>query len=158
MYYRLIISMLHDSDITEDVLQEGWLEIYRSLEHLKEPGKFRSWAYTIFRRKAIDVIKIRVRDRKITQPGGYLRWGQPGWMSGEPERSSNPENIDLHQSIINSIGKLPWKLRETAVLYFLEGCSHKEISDILGITEGAVEQRIHRAKIPLQSMLKEYIS
>lgn len=149
-YYKIFFSLafeyVHDVATAEDVLQEGWLEIFRSLRSLRDREKFGSWAYTIMRRKCTDVIYDTKRESKAISD----------FANEHRVRQKNSGRMDpKHENIVKAISCLPKIYREVAVLYFFEEADIQEISERVGISLSTVYVFIHRAKKMLKEMLKE---
>ena len=157
LLYSLAFSILRDRDRVQDVLQDGFIQIYQHLGSLKNPAKFRAWAYTIIKRQCLGVVKelrsgpINISDLTESEKVKYTQ-----------SLSSDTTTADLmhrEQSglIRQAVYQLPLKYREVAVLFFLEDKKYQDIADILGITYFAAEKRLIRAKQKLQAQLKELI-
>ena len=152
--YALAVSMLRAPDRAEDVLQDGFIQIFENLRQLNDPEKFRSWAYTIVKRKCLAVLKeIKAGPITISE----LTESDATILNQKTSPAEANKRLDQQKNdalIQQAILELPSKYREVAVLFFLEEKKHIEIAKILGITYYAAEKRLLRAKKKLQNKLK----
>jgi RNA polymerase sigma factor (sigma-70 family) len=155
LFYSLVISIVRNPDNAEDVMQEGWLEIYESIHRLNNPERFRNWAYTILRRKAFDNLRISKRERRIVDPEKIEMMKEQTWITGNTSIGYNSKEMVVRLTIMEALWKLPIAQREAVTLHLLEGYSQEDTAEILGISVGAVEQRIHRSRDFLFVELKE---
>jgi RNA polymerase sigma-70 factor (ECF subfamily) len=156
--YSLAHKMMGNREDAADVLQEAFLDAYKSLSHFKEKAKFSTWLYRI----ATNVCLMKLRKRKealisldeplLTEEGEYLR-EIPDW-------STNPEavvlNKELKQMMDEAIKALPPVYKSAFVLRNLEGLSNAETSKVLGESLATVKSRLHRARIFLRERLSQY--
>lgn len=134
----------HDMDKAKDITQECWGIILRKLETLKDPNLFGSWALRIVTRKSLDFLnheKREVQERNELQLSSLI----------EEEKPSNDEAITLLQKAIVELNK---DQQHVLRLFYKEGYSLKEISDILSISEGTVKSRLFHAREKLKTILK----
>ncbi len=68
-----------------------------------------------------------------------------------------PNRFEIQSRVQEALQQLPEELRVAVVLYDIEGQSYKDIAEILGIPEGTVKSRIHRARLGLREALKELV-
>ncbi len=131
-----------NTDDAQDLLQESFIKVFKNLASFRSEGSFEGWirrvvVYTCIehlRRKPKPVINeldnIIETDKGLT---GYDRIAM--------------------QDLINIIGSLPEGYRTVVNLYLVEGYSHKEIGEMLGINEGTSKSQLARAKRILQKKI-----
>ena len=142
---RLCYAYLHDEDLAKDAVQETFIKAYRNLGSFRRDASERTWLNRI----AINTCK----DLRRT-----------GWFR-HMDRTVTPEMIpekaypvtEREESITVAVMELPVKLRETALLCWLQGMTSQEAADTLGISHQAVSSRLNRARRKLQSVLERSV-
>lgn len=130
--------------LVEDLAQEIWLAIYKGLPGLREPGKFRPWAFRIAR----DLVYRSYRRRKIA-----VESMEEGRLEDLPEAEEPGPAVDTDE-LHRGLNSLSPQHREVLVLCFLEEMSYEEITRVTGSTLGTVRSRIHYAKRALRIALE----
>jgi len=149
-YYRLMLGIClryaNDREEAKEILQEGFIKVFRSIESFKFEGNLISWIKRIIINTAID------KYRKLTT--------QPVSVTLEPTSS-----IDYDENIIDKlnaddllacINQLPLGYRTVFNLFVIEGYSHKEIGEKLNISEGTSKSQLFKAKQLLQEMISKF--
>ena len=135
-----------DRAVAEDVLQEGFITLFTRLESYKGDGSFEGWARKIFVTTAL--MELRKKDAlKMSEEIEALR----GMKTDIP---SQGQSIG-YKELMKLIMELPTGFRTVFNMYAVEGYSHKEISDILGISESTSRTQLSRARLWLQNKIKE---
>jgi len=144
--YPICIRYAGDREIAQDILQDGFITLFTKLGDYKGDGSFEGWARRIF----------------VTTALMYLRKKDALKMSEELDtaRGMKAETVTQIQNIgykelMELIMTLPPGFRTVFNMYAIEGYSHKEISDMLGITETTSRTQLSRARIWLQNKIKE---
>ncbi len=132
--WRFIFGMLGDRPVAEDVLQNVWLRVVRSLVRLREPERLEAWMYQIAR----NVIADRFREQ-------YRRPVHDEFVE-EVCPDDGFSSIDLNDSLRSALTQLHPIDRETVVLYYLEEKTLDEVAGICGVPAGTVKSRLHRAR------------
>lgn len=156
MVFRTCMGFLHDREDSEDLTQEIFISAYQSLHRFKGDSSFSTWIYRIAVNASLN--KVRKSSRNI-----FLRMDN---LSGDRKEREmpfpdsytlNPENIlirDEHaERVRKALDSLPEKQRTAIVLSKYDDLPQKEIAEIMGLTEGAVEALLHRAKKNLHEKL-----
>jgi RNA polymerase sigma-70 factor, ECF subfamily len=140
--YRYAAWLCRDPDIAEVVVQESLLRAWRSLDSLREDDAAKQWLLTIVRRE-----NARYFERKnpIMVDIDELSPSQCAMIA----QTGEPELDDVREAIY----ELEDDYREPLVLQVLMGYSTKEIADLMGIRQGAVLTRLHRARMKLKDMI-----
>lgn len=139
--FRYVSKLMQAApDLVEDLTQEIWLSIYKGLPNLRDPGKFRPWAFRIAR----DRVYREFRRHKIATE------------ELKPDMSAEPAEGDPlidKADLLRGLDSISREHREALVLCFLEDMSYEEISQVTGVSLGTVRSRIHYAKRALRSIL-----
>lgn len=135
-----------DKDSAEDVLQDGFVTLFSKIDSYSGAGSFEGWARKIFVNTAL--MSLRKKDAlKDSEDVDAAR----GIVSEEPSAIQKIGYKDL----IAMIAALPPGFRTVFNMYVLEGYSHKEIAKELGISETTSRSQLQRARLLLQSKIKE---
>ena len=144
--FPVCIRYAGDRDVAQDILQDGFITLYSKLDDFKGDGSFEGWARRIF----------------VTTALMYLRKKDALKMSDDLEaaRGMKSETVTQTQNIgykelMSLIMTLPPGFRTVFNLYAVEGYSHKEIGEMLGISESTSRTQLSRARIWLQNKIKE---
>lgn len=149
-YYSLMfgvcIRYANDREEAKEILQEGFIKIFRSLETFKFEGTLINWMKKIMVNTAID--KYRKKSNEPVQ------------IPLEDTNNETDLNEDIYaklskEDLLNCISKLPAGYKTIFNLYVIEGYSHKEISEKLGISEGTSKSQLFKAKLSLQEMIRK---
>lgn len=141
---------LTDEDEVKDVLQESFIKIFGALDRFsyRGPGSLRAWMKQIVVHQALNALRAR-------------KWTCPLEEETSPEPAEEePEEVDQVplEVIQGMIDRLPEGYRVVFSLYALDGLSHRQVAEALGITEGTSASQYARARRRLAEMIKEYTS
>ena len=137
--YRFAAWLSRDKAIAEDVVQEALLRAWKSLDALRDDAAAKQWLLTIVRRENARYFERR---RLETVDIDNLSASQAALLAEAP----NEEADDLREAIFN----LEDDYREPLVLQVLMGYSTNEIAEMMGLKQGAVLTRLHRARHKLK--------
>lgn len=130
----------------QDILQNGFIRFFSNLHQFRSEGSIEAWAHRIFVTSAVNYYKQNLK------------------FSQEEELTNNIEDaISLKSSLtekstaelLGLIQRLPSGSRTVFNLFVLENYGHKEISEMLGISENTSKSQLHRAKAAVRQMLNE---
>ncbi|WP_299116181.1 sigma-70 family RNA polymerase sigma factor [uncultured Winogradskyella sp.] len=139
---------LKDTMEAEDAVQEAFIKAFSKLEQYKAEVSFGAWLKRIVVNRCIDVLKSK-RQRLIELEDHHLNVVDADY---ESEWLVDDEiTIDV---VKEAIEQLPEKYKYVVMLYLIEGYDHKEISEILNISEVASRTQLSRGKQKLQTALK----
>ena len=139
---RLAARILGSEAEAEDVVQEAYVKAFRALAEgrFDQRSALETWLYRIVSNGAIDALRSRARRPVPTDRLPDGAWGG----AGSPEAHLALRELD------DWLGELPAEQRAALVLKAVEGRETAEIAEILGCTEGAVEQKLVRARATLR--------
>ena len=144
--FPICIRYAGDREVAQDILQDGFITLFTKLDDYKGEGSFEGWARRIF----------------VTTALMYLRKKDALRMSEELDtvRGMKADTVTQMQNLgykelMELIMTLPPGFRTVFNMYAIEGYSHKEISDMLGISETTSRTQLSRARIWLQNKIKE---
>lgn len=128
----------------EDILQEGFVKLFKNLDRFRGDGSFEGWVRRIFVNTAIEHIrknKIVVMDVNITIENSIR------------DKYANALDNLFEKDLIKTTTGLSEGYKTVFNMYAVEGYSHKEIADQLGITESTSKSQFSRAKAILRSLI-----
>lgn len=147
--YAVCLRYAGNSDDARDLLQEGFIKVYKNLHRFRAEGSFEGWMRRVFVNTSIE----------------YFRKKSIQLSSVSDKEENTIEDADIsaidalaEKDIINIIQELSPGYRAVFNLYVVEGYSHKEISEMLGISEGTSKSQLARAKSVLQKKISQYLS
>ncbi len=139
--YSVCLRLLVDVQKTEDACQETFIKVWQQLPHFRGDSAFATWLHRIATRTAIDLWRKDKVLRLVDE--------------GEPDQHSAYEEPGVPKDLEEAIAALPAQARAVFVLYAIEGYTHIEIGELLGIAEGSSKAHYHRARNLLQESLSE---
>ena len=144
--FPLCIRYVSDRDLAEDVLQDGFVTLFTRLQDYKGEGSFEGWARRIFVTTAL--MSLRKKDAlKMSEDLDSAR-------KMKADIPSQGQDIG-YKELMKLVMELPPGFRTVFNMYAIEGYSHKEIGDMLGISETTSRTQLSRARIWLQNKIKE---
>jgi RNA polymerase sigma-70 factor (ECF subfamily) len=154
--YNTTLGILQNTEDAEDVTQEIFLQIHKSIEKFNRDSALATWIYRITVNKAFEFIRSKKRKKRFAivksifakeetvEPVDFIH---PGIIS---------ENIERGKILFSAIGKLSDRQKSAFILNKVEGLSYKEISEIMKLSLSSVESLIFRAKENLKKDLYKY--
>jgi len=140
--YTLAYRLTGDFETSNDLLQECFIDVFKNLKQLKEKKFFYSWVKKILIRKTYKYLEKQVTTEDI------LENQQVSIISG------GHFDVEYIEQAIHALSK---KARSVFVMYEIEGFSHKEISETMGISVGTSKSQLNYAKTKLKELLKAYV-
>lgn len=144
--FPLCIRYVKDRSLAEDILQDGFITLFTRIDTYKADGSFEGWARRIFVTTALMYLRkkdaLKMSDELDTARGM------------KAETVSQMQNIG-YKELMELVMTLPAGFRTVFNMYAIEGYSHKEIAQMLGITETTSRTQFSRARAWLQNKIKE---
>jgi len=155
-YYGKMLAVcmryLSDRDSAQEILQVSFLKVFDKLEFFDFTGSLEGWIRRIVTNTAIDHLRKAKKDPFLSDQDNVFVTGSSDPMV----ESEQTALLDLKAQVaIEAIGKLSPAYRAVFNLYVIEEHTHKEIAEILGISEGTSKSNLAKAKMNLQRLLKE---
>jgi RNA polymerase sigma-70 factor (ECF subfamily) len=154
MVYRVAFQFAGNHHDAEDIAQEVFIKVYRSLTSFRQDAQLTSWMYRIVMNACID---HRRRHRPATAAPFSEEAEQK--MLNTPEERPDPEERayagELGQVLECEIGRLPKGQRVVFVMRHHQGMKLGEIADALGLAEGTVKRQLHAAVHRLRQALTQ---
>jgi RNA polymerase sigma factor (sigma-70 family) len=117
-----------------DIVQDTWVAAFAGLHRLRDPGTFPAWIYGIATRKCVDVIRQRIRRRRLDALAPLT--------PAPPPHPTGHIVID----VTDAISRLPPIHRAAVHMFYMEGFTIDEIAGVLQVPAGTVKSRLHHAR------------
>lgn len=128
----------------EDMTQEGFVRLFNKLSYFDSERNFEAWMTTLFVHNAIDYMRRHSRHQHFDQP------------ENAPEIAAPAEALERLEAddLLNLLHALPDGYRLVFNMYAIEGFSHKDIAEKLGINEGTSKSQLAKARRWLKKKLE----
>ncbi len=145
--YGVCLRYAANAEEAEDILQEGFIKVFKKVGSFRKEGSFEGWIRRIFVNTAIE----QFRKKNYLQP-----------ITEYEEATIEGKYVSVLDSmaekdIIGLVQQLSPGYRTVFNMYVVEGYTHKQISEALGISEGTSKSQLSRAKQILQTLVQQYI-
>ncbi len=143
--YGVCLRYSGNVEDANDLLQEGFVKIFKNLTKFRGDGSFEGWIRRIFVNTSIEHFRKKIKLYNVTEV-----------------QENTIEDYDLNildtlaeKDIISLVNELSPGYKTVFNMHVIEGYSHKEIADVLGITEGTSKSQLARAKGVLKKSLEK---
>lgn len=155
--FNTALGIVQNTEDAEDVAQEVFIQVFRSIHSFKAESKLSTWIYRITTTRALDLL----RSRKSKKRFGFIQrllgennepvqeipdFNHPGVQLDRKEKAAR---------LFKMIGKLPENQKIAFTLHKLEDLSYQEVSEVMQTSVAAVESLLHRARQNLRKLLEE---
>ena len=145
--YAVCLRYSNDAENARDLLQEGFIKIFRNLNRFRSEGSFEGWIRRIFVNTSIEYYRKKTNLFSITEREDLM----------VEDGSLNALDKLGEKDIIKLIQELSPGYRTVFNLYTIEGYSHKEIGTMLNISEGTSKSQLARAKGILKKKVEQFL-
>ena len=134
--YGVCLRYAGNAEDPSDILQEGFIKVFKNLNKFRGEGSFEGWIRRIFVNTSIEHFRKKVKLYNVTE------------VQENTIEDKELDALDLlaTKDIINIVNELSPGYKTVFNMHVIEGYSHKEIADLLGITEGTSKSQLARAK------------
>lgn len=151
-----IVSHLADA---EDIAQDVFIEVYRSLHKFRGEAKVSTWLYRIAINRSIDFLRKKKRKSWVSSFQATFETEDKALaIADQGQRSADDylEQQERQQVLQNAIEQLPKNQRIAFVLHKYEDLTYKEVANVMKTSVSSVESLMHRARKKLKLLLREY--
>jgi RNA polymerase sigma-70 factor (ECF subfamily) len=142
--YAVARAIVLSHEDAEDAVQDGFLHAYRALDRFRSDQPFGAWLNRIVANASLDLVRRRkVRDADELPDTVAMPFRDPG------------ESDELRRRLSQALTHLSDRQRSVIVLHDVEGFTHGEIGQMLGIPEGTARSDLHHARAALRRLLKD---
>jgi len=160
--FRLVFRMIGDAAEAEDLAQEVFVTVFKSIDGFRGDSKFSTWLYRVATNHCKNRIKYLGRrargSKKEFDEFGDRDAIESASMSTSATVPRPDEMADAKRTetfIQRALAALPDEQRELVVLRDIQNMTYDEIQTVTGLAEGTVKSRLHRARLVLQKSLRE---
>ncbi len=129
----------------EDNLQDAFITIFKKIDQFKDKGSFEGW----MKRITVNTVLQKYRKQKVYD----LK--DEGQLEAQEEVTVETEEIPLSY-LLKIIQELPDRYRLVFTMYVMDGYSHKDIGELLGISDGTSKSNLARARNILKNKIDSY--
>tara|TARA_B110000438_G_scaffold52764_1_gene52976 strand:- start:2053 stop:2628 length:576 start_codon:yes stop_codon:yes gene_type:complete len=156
LVYSTIIPIIQNIDDADDLTQEVFIQIYKSIKNFKEKSSLSTWIYKISISKAYEHLRYKKRKKRFSILVNIFR--EDDSLIDIPD--FHHPGIQLEQKenakiLFDAIEKLPDNQKKAYILKNIQGLSYKKISDIMEKSVASVESILFRAKNNLKNILEK---
>lgn len=143
--FALCLRYANNREDAEDILQEGFIKVFRDLHQYSGVGNFEGWVRKIFVNTALYHLQKQRKGPMMVELNGQDIAAEPEAFHGDEVPAQN---------MIRILQKLPPGFRSVFNLHVLEGYTHPEIAEILNISVGTSKSQLLRAKAHFRALLE----
>ena len=151
LVFSLAFKLTGNKEMANDVAQEAFIRAWKAIDKFRGDSTFGTWIYRITVNSAWTLRKKAKKHNTLNIDDTY----EPVIIDEKRDPELVAINSDLSSTLINALDKIPLDQRIIVELKNIEGRSHKEIADFLGISVTAAKVRLHRAHQRLRDILEE---
>lgn len=143
--FAVCLRYAKDRESAEDILQEGFVKIFNSLEKFRGDGSFEGWVRRIMVNTAVEYYRKNIKMYPIVSIEEQVK---------ETDFDTIGDDLEV-ADIYNMINSLSPGYKTVFNLYVVEGYSHKEVAEMLNISEGTSKSQLARARYLLMEMVEK---
>ena len=147
--YSLCLRMTHDIADAEDLTQEVFVQLFRTVGSFRGDSAFTTWLH----RLTVNHVLMHFRKHKRRLRSEPLT--ENGEIPAPHAVDSKPTNIVDRILLSEIMAKLPDGYREAVILHDIQGFEHKEIARRKGRTEGTSKSQLHKARATLRALITQ---
>ncbi|NDV78575.1 RNA polymerase sigma factor [Dysgonomonas sp. 511] len=149
--YSICLRYSSDTDTAQDLLQDGFIKVFANINSFQEKGSFEGWLKRIFINLALE----NLRKKKVAIYTSDDVHTLPDIVDDSTEEDQMYKISE--GELLKMVQDLPRGYATVFNLYAIEDYSHKEIADMLGVSEGTSRSQYVRARQLLQEKVKQYV-
>lgn len=157
--YSTCLLYLQQEEEAEEALQDVFLQVFQAAATFKGGSSVQTWIYRIAINKCLDRIRYKKRVKRFAFISSLMNKDNTAFLH-EPKDFHHPgivlENKDKSAQLFKALKQLPENQYSAFVLKQIEGLPQKEVAEVMGISEKAVESLFQRAKVRLRAILVDF--
>ncbi|WP_299364313.1 RNA polymerase sigma factor [Winogradskyella sp.] len=158
--FSTCISFVPNKEEAEDLAQDVFVEVFRSIHKFKGNSKLSTWIYRITTNKCLEFIRKRNTKKRFaflqSLSGSAIPIDKTSYFTEMNHPGIILENKEKSETLFLAINSLPEAQRVTFTLHKIDGLSYQEISEITQKSISSVESLMFRAKKNLQNILEDF--
>ncbi len=149
--FGVALRMLRNRGEAEEIAQEVFLRVHRTVEDFRGEAKLSTWLYAITSRLCLN--RLASGERRVSREGEESLER----LRADADPAAHVERVELEAALQRAITELPEERRIMVVLRDFEGLSYEEIATALDLPLGTVRSRLHRARTDLKEKLERFL-
>lgn len=145
--YAVVRRIAGDDDLAQDYAQEAWIRAIRALPSFRGDARFSTWLHRIAVNSALQAIRKAETRQKRREP-----------MPAAIPVVDGTGDALLRQRLETALQALPEGMRQVMILHDVEGYTHDEIGDMLGVTSGTSKSQLFKARVKMRAYLNEELT
>jgi RNA polymerase sigma factor (sigma-70 family) len=158
LVYNTALGIVQNSEDAQDVAQEVFIQVYRSIDQFKGDARLSTWIYRITTTKALDHIRSRRRKKRFAFITSLF--GPNDELVHEPVDFQHPgvalDRKEQAALLFRMIDQLPENQKVAFTLHKTEELSYQEIAEVMKLSVSAVESLLFRARQNLRKLLEKH--
>lgn len=148
--WRYLRGVTGSTQLADDLSQETWLAVIRSIRRLRQPDRFVPWLFTIARRTVVNQLRN-------PWPGTERPVGRAGDFKDDASETADGPSVEVlnRMEVQEGLDALPPREREVLILFHLQDLPLADCAAVLGVPPGTVKSRLFRARRMLRRALDE---
>ena len=138
----VVYRIASDEEVARDYAEEAWVRTIRALPSFRGEARFSTWLHRVAVNTALQAMEREERREKRERP--------------IPESLAEPvgsRDVLLERSLEEALSKVPGRMREVLILHDVEGHTHEQIGELLGITIGTSKSQLFKARARMRELL-----
>jgi RNA polymerase sigma-70 factor, ECF subfamily len=140
--YAVVRRIAGNDDLADDYAQEAWIRVFRALPTFRGEARFSTWLHRVAVNSALQSLRKGSRWDESTEG-----------LSEELAVSPDTGDILLGERLERALDRVPEGMRQVLVLHDVEGYTHQEIGELLGVTPGTSKSQLFKARARMRSIL-----
>jgi RNA polymerase sigma-70 factor (ECF subfamily) len=144
--YAVVRRIAGDDELARDYAQEAWIRAIRALPTFRGESRFSTWLHRIAVNSALQAARKAESRRKHEGP-----------VLGEVPVPPAGGDALLQQRLEAALDRLPEGMRQVLILHDVEGYTHDEIGEVLGVTAGTSKSQLFKARAKMRELLRSLV-
>jgi len=141
--FAVVRRIAGDEDLAQDYAQEAWIRAIRALPSFRGDARFSTWLHRIATNAALQAVRKAKTREKRREP-------MPERIPVDPK----PGDSLLSERLEEAVDRLPDGMRKVLILHDVEGYTHQEIGELLGVATGTSKSQLFKARAKMREMLR----
>ena len=141
--YAVVRRIAGDDDLAQDYAQEAWIRAIRALPTFRGDARFSTWLHRIAVNSALQALRKATTRTKREGP-------MPAAVAVDPAEGDSL----LGDLLERALDQLPDGMRQILILHDVEGYTHEEIGEVLGVTSGTSKSQLFKARAKMRDILR----
>ncbi len=157
--FHTCMGFLHQKEDAEEIAQDVFIEVYKSIGKFRKEAKLSTWLYRIAVNKSLNRIRNNKKNKWLRKVENFFGSAKEANLEIEDNSQRSEllvENDEISRVLQSALNALPEKQKTAFVLRKYDDLSYSEISSVMSLSVSSVESLIHRAKVNLQEKLTDF--